>query len=146
MVKLIVGAKGAGKTKRMIALANDRIEKSDGSVVFINKNQRLMYDLKYTIRVVSMEDYEEITNSDEYIGFIFGIISSDHDIEVIFIDSILKHADVSKEDIPEFLDRLAKISEKYEIEVIVSLSAQPEELGEAIRRFTVLNEKDLAAG
>jgi alkyl hydroperoxide reductase subunit AhpF len=105
-----------------------------------------MYDLKYTIRVVCMEDYEEITNSDEYIGFIFGIISSDHDIEAIFIDSILKHADVSKEDIPEFLDRLAKISEKYEIEVVVSLSAQPEELGDAIRHFTVLNEKDLAAG
>jgi RecA/RadA recombinase len=146
MVKLIVGQKGTGKTKRMIALANDRIEKSDGNVVFINKNHRLMYDLKYTIRVVCMEDYEEITNSDEYIGFIFGIISSDHDIEAIFIDSILKHADFSKEDIPEFLDRLAEISEKYEIEVIVSLSAQPEELGDAIRHFTVLNEKDLAAG
>ncbi|MDR2087994.1 MAG: hypothetical protein LBP73_01415 [Clostridiales Family XIII bacterium] len=146
MVKLIVGPKGTGKTKRMISLANDRVEKSDGSVVFINKNQRLMYDLKYTIRVVSMEDYEEITNSDEYIGFIFGIISSNHDIEAIFIDSILKHADVSKEDIPEFLDRLAQIAEKYEIEIIVSLSAQPEELGGAIRHFTVLNEKDLAAG
>ncbi|MDR2355700.1 MAG: hypothetical protein LBE16_05850 [Clostridiales Family XIII bacterium] len=146
MVKLIVGPKGTGKTKRMIALANDRAEESNGSVIFINKNQRLMYDLKYKIRVVCMDDYEEITNSDTYIGFIFGIISSDHDIEAVFIDSILKHADVGKEDIPEFLDRLAKISEKYEIEVIVSLSVQPEELGGAISRFTVLNEKDLAAG
>jgi KaiC/GvpD/RAD55 family RecA-like ATPase len=146
MVKLIVGQKGTGKTKRMIALANERVEKSDGNVIFINKNHRLMYDLKYTIRVVCMEDYEEITNSDEYIGFIFGIISSDHDIEVIFIDSILKHADVSKEDIPEFLDRLTKISEQYEIEFIVSLSAQPEELGDAVRHFTILNEIDLAAG
>jgi hypothetical protein len=105
-----------------------------------------MYDLKYKIRVVCMEDYEEITNSDEYIGFIFGIISSDHDIEAIFIDSILKHADVSTEDIPEFLDRLTQISEKYGIEIIVSLSAQPEDLGDSIRNFTVLNEKDLAAG
>jgi hypothetical protein len=146
MVKLIVGQKGTGKTKKMIALANDRVEKSDGNIIFINKNHRLMYDLKYTIRVVCMEDYEEITNSDEYIGFIFGIISSDHDIEAIFIDSILKHADVSKEDIPEFLDRLAKISEKYEIEVIVSLSAQPEEIGDAIRNFTILNEADLSVG
>jgi hypothetical protein len=146
MVKLIVGRKGAGKTKRMIDLANDRIENSDGNVIFINKNHRLMYDLKYTIRVVCMEDYEEITNSDEYIGFIFGIISSDHDIEAIFIDSILKHADVSTEDIPEFLDRLARISEKYEIEIIVSLSARPEDIGDSIRNFTVLNEKDLAAG
>jgi 4-aminobutyrate aminotransferase-like enzyme len=146
MVKLIVGPKGTGKTKRMIALANERVEKSDGSIIFINKNHRLMYDLKYKIRVVCMEDYEEITNSDEYIGFIFGIISSDHDIEAIFIDSILKHADVSKEDIPEFLDRLAKISDKHGIEVVVSLSAQPAELGDAVRHFTILNEADLAAG
>ena len=49
-----------------------------------------------------MEDYEHITNIDEYIGFIYGIISSDHDIEMIFIDSILKHADVSLGDLPEF--------------------------------------------
>jgi hypothetical protein len=146
MVKLIVGQKGTGKTKKMIALANDRVENSDGSIVFINKNQRLMYDLKYKIRVVCMEDYEEITNSDEYIGFIFGIISSDHDIEAIFIDSILKHADVSTEDMPEFLDRLAKMAEKYELEFIVSLSARPEELGDAVRNFMVLNESDLAAG
>lgn len=92
MVKLLVGRKGSGKTKSMVTLANDRVESSNGSVVFINKNHRLMYSLKYKIRVVCMEEYEDITNSDEYIGFIYGIISSDHDIEVIFIDSILKHA------------------------------------------------------
>jgi len=139
MVKLLVGQKGAGKTKKMIELANDRIEMSDGSVVFINKNHRLMYDLKYMIRVVCMEDYEEITNSDEYIGFILGIISSDHDIEAIFIDSILKHADVSIEDIPVFLDRLNAIGKKHEIDFIVSLSAEAEELGNSIDRFEVLN-------
>lgn len=102
MVKLLVGRKGSGKTKNMINLANDRVENSQGSVVYINKNHRLMYDLKYKIRVVCMEEFEDITNSDEYVGFIYGIISSDHDIEVIFIDSILKHADISIEDLPEF--------------------------------------------
>jgi hypothetical protein len=95
MVKLLVGHKGSGKTKQMINLANEWIEKADGSIVFINKNHRLMYDLKHKIRVVCMEEFEHITNSDEYIGFIYGIISSDHDIEVIFIDSILKHADIN---------------------------------------------------
>ena len=101
MVKLLIGHKGTGKTKQMIDLANAEIEQSNGSVIFINKNSRLMYDLKYRIRVVCMEEYEHITNSDEYIGFIYGIISSDHDIETIFIDSILKHADFSLGDIPE---------------------------------------------
>ena len=139
MVKLLVGRKGSGKTKSMIQLANDRVEKSDGSVVFINKNHRLMYDLKYKIRVVCMEEYEEITNSDEYIGFLYGIISSDHDIEVIFIDSILKHADVNISDLPGFLSRLKDISDKYQIEFIVSISATAEELGDTATQYEILN-------
>lgn len=139
MVKLLVGHKGSGKTKSMIQLANDRIAKSDGSVVFINKNHRLMYDLKYKIRVVCMEEYEHITNSDEYIGFLYGIISSDHDIEVIFIDSILKHADVSVSDLPEFLSRLDDISDKYKIEFVVSISATADELGGIATKYEILN-------
>jgi len=123
----------------MIDLANARIETSNGSVVFINKNHRLMLDLKHKIRVVCMEEYEEITNSDEYIGFLFGIISSDHDIEVIFIDSILKHADISIEDLAEFLWGLNQISEKYKIEFIVSISASAEELGDIATNYEVLN-------
>ena len=110
MVKLLIGHKGTGKTKMMIELANTEAEKSDGNIIFINKNARLMYDLKYKIRIVCMEDYEHVTNSDEYIGFLYGIISSDHDIKTIYIDSILKHADFSLGDLPEFLTRLKNIS------------------------------------
>lgn len=128
MVKLLIGHKGSGKTKQMIDLANDKVEESNGSVIFINKNHRLMYDLSHRIRVICMEDFEHITNSDEYIGFIYGIISSDHDIETMFIDSILKHADVTLGDLPEFIDRIKKISTNYEIEFIVSLSAEKEEM------------------
>ena len=128
MVKLLIGHKGAGKTKLMVEMANDEIERSNGSVIFINKNSRLMYDLKYRIRVVCMEDFEHITNSDEYIGFIYGIISSDHDIETIYIDSILKHTDVSLGDMPEFLSRLKNISKNYGMDFVVSLSAEQEEM------------------
>jgi len=138
MVSLIVGHKGAGKTKMMIDFANDRARDSDGRVVFVNKNHRLMYDLVHQIRVVCMEDYEEITNSDEYVGFLYGIISGDHDIEAIFIDSILKHADVHKDDIPEFLARLKVISQQHDIDFIVSLSADLEELSDDVSDFHVM--------
>ena len=128
MVKLLIGHKGSGKTGQMIQLANDSVETSNGSIIFINKNQRLMYELKHSIRVICMEDYEHITNIDEYIGFVYGIISSDHDIEVIFIDSILKHADVTLGDLPEFIDRLKAISEIYGLDFVVSVSAYKEEM------------------
>ena len=113
MVKLLIGHKGSGKTSQMVELANESVKTSNGSIIFINKNHRLMYELSYNIRVICMEDYENITNIDEYIGFIYGIISSDHDIETIFIDSILKHADVSLGDLPEFIDRLKAMKSEY---------------------------------
>ena len=128
MVKLLIGHKGSGKTSQMVELANESVKTSNGSIIFINKNHRPMYELSYNIRVICMEDYENITNIDEYIGFIYGIISSDHDIETIFIDSILKHADVSLGDLPEFIDRLKAISEIYELDFVVSVSAEKEEM------------------
>ena len=128
MVKLLIGHKGSGKTGQMIQLANDLIETCNGSLVFINKDSRLNMQINRNIRVVCMDDFEDLTNTDEYIGFLYGIISSDHDIEAIFIDSILKHADVSLGDLPEFINRLKGISDKYELDFIVSLSAEKEEM------------------
>ncbi|MGP1569874.1 MAG: hypothetical protein ACTTH0_03040 [Eubacteriales bacterium] len=140
MVKLLIGKKGTGKTKMIIDLANEHVEVAKGNVVFINKNQRLMCDIKHKIRVVCMEDFPNITNSDEYIGFLYGIISGDHDIETIYIDSILKHADVNLEDIKEFLHRLSNMSKRYEIEFVVSLSADKEELKELdFEKYEILN-------
>ena len=72
--------------------------------------------------------WKTITNIDEYIGFVYGIISSDHDIETIFIDSILKHADVSLGDLPEFIDRLKAISKLFDLNFVVSVSAEKEEM------------------
>ena len=128
MVKLLVGHKGSGKTKQMIQLANDMVDTCHGSLVFINKNSRLTFDLKYQIRVICMDDFPHITNSDEYIGFIYGIISSDHDIDTMFIDGILKHADVSLGNLPVFIERLKKIAAMFELDFIVSLSAEMEEM------------------
>ncbi|MDO4553120.1 MAG: ATP-binding protein [Bacillota bacterium] len=140
MVKLIVGRKGTGKTKMMIELANEAVEKCDGSVVFMNKNKRLVYDLKYQIRVVCMDDFPHITNIDEYIGFIYGIISSDHDLEIIFIDGIMHHKDVQILDMDEFLERLRKISQMYEVDFIVSISAELQELGKAAEGCEILHK------
>ncbi len=139
MIKLLIGHKGSGKTKKMIEMANSSLDTVNGSIVYINKNARLTYDLKYKIRVIPMDDFQEIVNVDEYIGFIYGIISQDHDIELIFIDSILKHADIKPENMEDFLARLAAISAKYGMDFIVSVSADKEELGDYLDKYEVLN-------
>lgn len=128
MVKLLVGRAGSGKTKEMIDLANGKVDAAKGDIIFINKDHRLSLDINHAIRVTCMEDFPNITNSDEYIGFIYGILSSNSDIETIFIDGILKHADVSLANLPEFIDRIKKIAKVYEIEIVVSLSAEKDEM------------------
>lgn len=77
MVKLLVGHKGSGKTKMMVDYANEAVSNIDGTIVFIDTDTRLMYDLNYNIRFISMEEFPHITNSDEYIGFLYGVISGD---------------------------------------------------------------------
>lgn len=140
MVKLIVGRKGTGKTKMMVDAANQASQEKDGSIVFIIKDDRLKHDLDREIRMIVMDEFEYVTNIDEYIGFIYGIISSNYDIQEIFIDSILKHADISVRDLPEFLKKLQNISEKYSIDFMVSLSADLEDLDASVRQYEIINK------
>ena len=140
MVKLIVGRKGTGKTKMMVDAANQASQEKDGSIVFIIKDDRLKHDLDRELRMIVMDAFEYVTNIDEYIGFIYGIISSNYDIQEIFIDSILKHADITVRDLPDFLKKLQNISEKYSIDFMVSLSADLEDLDASVRQYEIINK------
>lgn len=128
MVNLLTGPKGSGKTQQMIELANKVVKDCGGHVFFIKKSHRDTYSLSFNIRAICMADYEEITNTDEYLGFIYGMTSADHDIEAIFIDGILKHANISLENMPSFLEKLNKISKDTDIQFYVSVSATSAEL------------------
>jgi len=128
MVNLLTGPKGSGKTQQMIELANEVVKDCDGHVFFIKKSHRDTYSLSFNIRAICMADYEVITNTDQYLGFIYGILSADHDIEAIFIDGIQKHADVSLDNMPEFLARLNKIAKDSKIKFYVSVSATNDKL------------------
>ena len=115
MVNLLTGPKGSGKTQQMIERANEAVKTCEGNVFFIKKSHRDTYSLSFNIRAICMDDYDVITNTDEYLGFIYGMLSADHDIKAIFIDGILKHADITLENIPSFIETLKKISKENEV-------------------------------
>ena len=138
MVNLLTGPKGSGKTQKMIELANEQVKKRNGNVVFIKKTHRDTASVSFDIRTICMDDHPAITNTDGYLGFIYGMYSSNSDIECVFIDGILKHADISIENMPEFLERLKKLSEDCKIEFYVSISAEKSELAD-ISDVTYLN-------
>lgn len=129
MVNLLTGPKGSGKTQQMIERANELVKGCDGHVFFIKKSHRDTYSLSFNIRAICMDDYDVITNIDEYLGFIYGMTSADHDIQAIFIDGILKHANIALENIPTFIEKLKKISKDNNIDFYISISATNEQLG-----------------
>ena len=128
MVNLLTGPKGSGKTQQMIERANEAVKSCDGHVFFIKKSHRDTYSLSFDIRAICMADYECIKTADEYLGFIYGMTSADHDIQAIFIDGILKHADITLENIPSFIEKLKKLSTENNLDFYVSISASNEEL------------------
>lgn len=140
MVNLLTGQKGSGKTQKMIESANTRAKESDGSIVFIKNSHNDTYSLSFDIRAICMSDYPSIRNIDEYTGFLYGMISSNHDIDCIFIDGILKQQSVSLENIPRFIDRISNISERHHVDFVVSISASLDELKDVkLEKCTLLN-------
>nr|WP_317283014.1 hypothetical protein [uncultured Sellimonas sp.] len=140
MVNLLTGPKGTGKTQQMIELANKAAKESDGHVFFIKKSHRDTYSLSFDIRAICMDDYEAIDNIDAYLGFIYGMLSADHDIKSVFIDGILKHAHISLDDMPEFIEKLKNISKNFDLDFYVSISAEKSDLSHVdLSDCTLLN-------
>ncbi len=130
MVNLLTGQKGSGKTQQMIEAANKIVKECDGNVIFIKNSHNDTYSLSFDIRAICMADYPSIRNLDDYTGFIYGMLSANSDIQVIFIDGILKQSDIALENMPRFVDRLYNISAKHNVEFYMSVSANKEDLAD----------------
>ena len=128
MVNLLTGQKGSGKTQLMIESANKKVKECDGNVIFIKNSHNDTISLSFDVRAVCMADYPSIRNIDDYTGFLYGMISANSDIQVIFIDAILKQTNIELENIPRFIYRLDNISKRHNVEFFVSISANKEDL------------------
>ena len=132
MVELIVGKKGKGKTKVLLDRVNGAVKEANGSIVYLDKSTKHMYELNNKVRLIDVSSYP-LENADEFVGFICGIISQDHDLEQIYLDSFLKVSKLEDADVTDTLDQLDKIGEKYGISIVVSISLDKEEIPEALQ-------------
>ena len=132
MVELIVGKKGKGKTKVLLDRVNGAVKEANGSIVYLDKSTKHMYVLNNKVRLIDVSSYP-LKNADEFVGFICGIISQDHDLEQIYLDSFLKVSKLEDADVTDTLDQLDKIGEKYGISIVVSISLDKEEIPEALQ-------------
>ena len=138
MVQLIVGKKGKGKTKCLLDKVNTEVKNVLGSVVFLDKNTKHMYELNNKIRLIVVPEFM-ISNSDEFIGFVSGIVSQDHDLQQMYFDSFLNISCLEGKDITDTVEKLEKLGEKFNIDFILSLSMDESELPEAVKSKVVIS-------
>ena len=133
MIEIICGEKGKGKTKVLLDKVNSSVATAAGNVVYLDKSQKHMYELNNKVRLINVIDYPD-TNCDEFLGFICGIVSQDHDLEEMYLDSFLTIASIDSDaDIVKSMEKLDIISEKYKVRFILSVSKNKADLPECAK-------------
>ena len=139
MIEIICGVKGKGKTKELLGKVNAAIQTANGNVVYLDKSQKHMYELNNKVRLINVMDYP-VSNCDEFVGFICGIISQDNDLEEMYLDSFLTIADVNTEDeIAKAIEKLDVIGDKYNVKFVLSVSKDEADLPECAKAKVVIS-------
>lgn len=138
MIKLITGAKGTGKTKIIIDMANDNIETAKGDIIFLSNTDRYSYSLRYQIRVVNtncLKRGDEPVSEEALIGFIRGILAGNHDIESFYIDGAHRILDKTVAEMEEFYTDLYAIAKETETTFILTVSENEENFPEFLKKY-----------
>lgn len=132
MIEIISGVKGKGKTKILLEKVNEDIKQTNGTIVYLDKNNKHMYELSNRIRLIEVPAYD-IENADMFAGFISGIVSQDHDLDKVYLDSFLTIAKIDDSNLESTINKLQKISDSYKVDFIISASMDEKDLPEAVK-------------
>lgn len=138
MVQLIVGKKGKGKTKQLLDKVNSEVQSASGNVVYLDKSTKHMFELNNKIRLIDVSAYM-ITNPDEFLGFICGIISQDHDLQQMYFDSFLKIAKAEGTDITPIVEKLEAIGKEFSVTFVLSVSLDEEEIPDTLKDKIIIS-------
>ncbi len=138
MIQIISGVKGKGKTKYLIQMVNDEVKGSKGNIVYLDKNNKHMYELSNKIRLINVKDYP-LDNYDSFLGFVCGLISQDHDLEAMYLDSFLSISCVTEDYVGYVLTQLEKIADTFNINFVISISIDAENLPEEFKDKIVIS-------
>lgn len=127
MIQIIAGEKGKGKTKVLLDKVAAEVKEAKGNVVYLDKSTKHMYELNNKVRLINVKDYL-VENYNEFLGFVCGIISQDHDLEKVYLDSFLKIACVEENELESLFSKLSKISETFSVDFVLSISVNKEHI------------------
>ncbi|HZK35104.1 MAG TPA: hypothetical protein VFD33_07330 [Bacillota bacterium] len=125
MIKIIIGQKGTGKTRRAVKMANAALKESRGEIVFVNGDNRRMIDLKHQVRFINVKEFG-VVELDVFYGFLAGMISRDYDTEYIYIDGLLDIIKGDLNEIEQFMFKVKRLSDKFKISFIITMNGNPD--------------------
>ena len=134
MIKFIIGPKGTGKTKTVLDLANRALEDCKGEIVFINGSDRQMFDLSHQIRYVNTREFN-ISNLDEFYGFLSGMIARNYDTDQIYIDGLFDVRQGDSEKVKRFLLDVRKLSDKFNIKFFITMNGNPDSVPAYLQEY-----------
>ena len=138
MIQFIVGAKGKGKTKHLLEKVNNAVKTVDGNIVYLDKNSKHMYELKNRIRLINTSEFP-FSTTEEFFGFICGIVSQDHDLQEVYLDSFMDVAFIKdKGQLESVFDKFEKISSQFDVDFIISVSLEPDEVPEKYKSQVIV--------
>ena len=127
MIKLIIGNKGSGKTKKLVDLVNSCVENSDGNVVCVEKEPKLTYDISSKARLLETETYG-INGCKAFYGFLAGICAGNYDVTDVLVDATFKIVGREYEKLPQFFEMLSELSEATDVNFYFTISCDKEDL------------------
>jgi hypothetical protein len=136
MIKIITGQTGEGKTKKMIEAANQKVSHLKGHVIYIDSSTTHRYALSHQIRLIEASTFP-LHSQNDFFGFLCGILSSNHDIEAVFIDELIKITHASMDELILFFDKLKKLSDQYTIEFIVGTSCSNKDIPDSLTPYLI---------
>ncbi len=134
MLKLIVGTKGAGKTKTMLEMIDKATKTTSGNIVVIEKCMKLTTEINHAARLVDVDEYN-VVGADMLYGFVAGVLAGNYDITELFIDGILRIIDHNLDEAEKVLMKIDAITKN--IEVVVTVSADPSDLPEGLKKYVI---------
>ena len=134
MIQVIMGLKGSGKTKKMLASINETVASASGDVVCIEYGKKLTYDLTYRVRLVDSKEYG-INNQDKLKGFLSGLHAGNFDITNVYIDNLYKTIGSDRAAGEEFILWCAEFAQANNMNITLSVSDDPAEASEAIKAY-----------
>jgi hypothetical protein len=138
MVQLIVGNKGKGKTKQLLDRVNSEIKEISGNIVYLDKSTKHMYELNNKVRLIDVSQFL-IENSSEFVGFVCGILSQDHDLQQMYFDSFLKISHLEDQDIIATIEKLERLSKAFDVNFILSISKDADDLPAELKDKVIIS-------